>query len=192
MAEDKAIAVVEGSASLDEVEAGLERHLLAVRKSFIEVGRALQKIHDERLYAEKWDTFEAYCLYRWPFTREHAYRMIDAARVAALLPIGDTPSLGNESQARELVRLKDDPETMAAAWGEANERAIEEGKPVTAEMVRDAVSRRMPDRKKETGKVAWHAPSRRATRLEQIRTIYSCATSVERAAITKWFRTKDY
>lgn len=115
----------------------LERIIERGFATYVEVGQALLEIRDERLYRETFSTFESYCRERWGLKRAHAYRQIEAAQVAAeLSPIGDTPA--NESQARALTPLRDEPEQMAEAWAEASS----DGKP-TAARVKRAVERRM-------------------------------------------------
>lgn len=52
-------------------------------------GEALATIRDERLYRLTHRSFEGYVLDRWGFSRATAYRMIDAATVAALPPSED-------------------------------------------------------------------------------------------------------
>jgi len=96
--------------SLAELEAVIERGL----QSFIEVGTALWKIREQRLYREQGHaTFEEYCDKRWKIRRAHAYRLIDAAGVAAnLSPIGDKPK--TEAQARELTRLTPEHQLIVA------------------------------------------------------------------------------
>jgi hypothetical protein len=47
--------------ALAQCEGVIERGM----KSFIEVGTALLKIRDERLYRENYGTFEEYCRKRW-------------------------------------------------------------------------------------------------------------------------------
>jgi len=130
--------------TLTECEVVIARGL----DTFVEVGLALLEIRDRRLYREQgYERFEDYCRERWRFSRVHAHRMIEAAEVAAMLPIGNTPT--NESQARELVPIKDDPEAIAGAWQEVQQQAVEEaratGEPVmiTAAAVREVVARRL-------------------------------------------------
>ena len=66
-------------------------------------------------------TFEEYCKERWGMNRAHAYRLIDAAEVVNnLSPIGDIPA--NESQARPLTALRDNPELQRAAWERARKK----------------------------------------------------------------------
>jgi hypothetical protein len=71
---------------------------------------------DERLYRDRYATFEAYCRERWGFTRQRAFQLTEAAQVSGLLSTivdTDTPAIRNEAQARELVPLRDDPEAIA-------------------------------------------------------------------------------
>jgi len=124
------------SRSLDECERVIKRGLA----TFVEVGEALMAIRDQRLYREKgYSRFEDYCQQEWGWSRIHAYRHIEAARVAALLPIGNMPA--TESQARELVPLMHDDERLVAeTWQEIRD---ERGDDVTASYVRDVVRQRL-------------------------------------------------
>ncbi len=119
--------------SLVELEAVIERGLT----TFVEVGQALLVIRDERKYLETHQTFQDYCRERWGFSRIHAHRLIEAAEVVSVLPIGNTPN--RESQARELARLPE-PEAVREVWAEVTE---EHGDAVTAADVRQAVDRRL-------------------------------------------------
>ncbi|MGA3354873.1 MAG: hypothetical protein ABSD85_17075 [Acidimicrobiales bacterium] len=106
--------MLRGTRQLSELEAIVERGLA----TFVEVGLALVEIRDRRLYRDGGhDSFESYCRHRWGFSRQHAHRLIEGARVAELVsPVGDIPT---ERIARELVRLvKQDPETARAVWAE--------------------------------------------------------------------------
>lgn len=87
-------------------------------KTFFEVGAALLRVRDLRLYRGDYTTFEDYCHQRWGMSRPHAYRLIDAAQVQAnLSPIGDILPT-NEAQTRPLTKLKD-PEQQREAWQQA-------------------------------------------------------------------------
>ena len=121
--------------TLAECEQIIERGLT----TFVEVGQALMEIRDQRLYREQYGTFEEYCRKRWGWSRIHVHRQIEAARVASLLPIGNTPT--NEAQARELVPLlrKDEAEVIEV-WRELRDQYGEE---VTAVKVKEAVSQRL-------------------------------------------------
>ena len=108
----------------------LERVIERGRQTFMEVGNALAKIRDARLYRSNHKTFEEYCQDRWNFSKTHANRLLIAAQVVErmtpigvkdnLSPIGDKPELPlpiKESQARPLAALP--PEKQRAAWQEA-------------------------------------------------------------------------
>jgi len=120
----------------------LERVIADGLRTFVEVGRALAKIRDGKLYqGEGFKSFEAYCKERWDFTRMRAHQLIEAATVSenvnnCLREAAPLP--GNESHARELAKL-DDPEEQARAWQEAVQTAPE-GK-VTAKHVAAVVAK---------------------------------------------------
>ena len=104
--------------------------------TFVEVGEALARIRDNRLYREEYATFDDYMANRWGLTRGRATRMIQAAdMVHKLLPIGngDTPLPKSEWQARELNGL--DAETASAVMKEAHRST---GGRVTASAIHDA------------------------------------------------------
>ena len=113
---------------LTECEAIIERGLA----SFLEMGQALLRIRDGRLYRQTNKTFAHYCQQRWSLSRSYAYELMEAGQVAeALSGIADVP---NASIALELAALKDDPARMQAVW----QSVLEEGKP-TAARVRERV-----------------------------------------------------
>ena len=104
-------------------------------QTFVEVGSALLKIRDDRLYRSSHGTFENYCSERWELSRPRAYQLIEAAKVVGnLSTIVDKPSL--ESQARPLATLP--AEKQPIAWKAAVESAPN-GKP-TARQVAVAVT----------------------------------------------------
>jgi proteasome lid subunit RPN8/RPN11 len=89
--------------------------------TFIEVGTALMKIRDEKLYEEVYTTFEACCQEEFGLVRSQAYYQIDAALV--LSSIDDKDHLpSNVGQARELTPLLDDSDELNAVWEEALEK----------------------------------------------------------------------
>jgi len=124
------------TASLPDLEAVIERG----QQTFYEVGAALLTIRERRLYRDTHATFEDYCRERWDFSRQRAHQLIQASEVAAMVStIVDTPLLATESQVREFVPLKDEPEAVAAVWREVTEHAEETGEKITAAAVRAAV-----------------------------------------------------
>jgi hypothetical protein len=121
-------------------EMTIERHL----DTFVAVGEALLAIRDGRLYRDTHDTFAAYCDKRWGLTRKRGYDLIAAAQVAAAVsPIGDIPA--NESVARELAPLRNDPEAAQLAWAETLERT--NGHAPTAAQTREVVRQHHPPRR---------------------------------------------
>lgn len=123
----------------------LEKLINANMKSFFEIGLALQKIREEKLYRETHGTFEGYCRDRWEFNRAHAYRLIDSAQVVENVSHGiQKPT--NERQARPLARLSS-PELQRKAWKKAIETAPE-GK-VTARYVSKVVSKTLGEEVKK-------------------------------------------
>ncbi len=106
--------------------------------TFLEVGEALLKIRDGRLYRELHPTFEDYCRKRWQMGGRHASRLTAAAAAAKNLgPIGPIPS--SESQIRPLTMLP--PEKQLEVWTEV----IKHHPNPTARQVRTAVQRIAPE-----------------------------------------------
>lgn len=117
----------------DTIECGLA--------TFVDVGRALLRIRDERLYRAAHGTFEAYCEARWQMGRTRAYQYIEASvTVSKILDTGTEPPRV-ESQARELGRVPE-PE-RAEVWAET--LAATAGRP-TAAAVREIASARSAPR----------------------------------------------
>lgn len=92
-------------------------------QTFVEVGGALMRIRDERLYRLSHATFEDYCQQRWGMNRGHANRLIAAASVVGSLdPIGSISSMPtSESQVRPLTVLQ--PDQRREAWQQAVDTA---------------------------------------------------------------------
>lgn len=115
-----------------------ERIIEANLRSFVDVGAALIRIRDGKLYRATYPTFEAYCAARWGFTRTWAYDLISSAStVKALSGIPDIPIPATQSQADELRGL---PAEVAA---EVMTEAADSGK-LTAASIREARERIAP------------------------------------------------
>lgn len=115
---------------LSELEKKIERGL----GTFVEVGDALLKIRDGRLYRDSHGTFEEYCRERWGMSRRHANRLIESAEVSLTLgPTGPKPA--TERHARPLAQVE--PEHRREVWQRAVDTAPE-GK-VTASHVESVV-----------------------------------------------------
>jgi hypothetical protein len=121
------------SARLVELEAVVERGL----QTFVEVGRALAEIRDERLYRATHRRFEDYCPDRWSFGGGRARQLIVAAKTATRVAVLGLPPLANEAQARALAPL--DSEQLRATWEVA---MSEHGPTPTAPQVRAIVHER--------------------------------------------------
>lgn len=121
---------------LKELEGIVARGLPA----FVEVGNALREIRDRDLYREAgFERWEDYCRERWALSRIHAHRTIEAARVAGMLPTGNTHERLSEWLIRPLTHSGLSDEAKLAAWGEAVELAKQENEPVQEKHVRFAV-----------------------------------------------------
>lgn len=114
--------------TLAECEQVIERGLA----TFVEVGQALLRIRDERLYREQFGTFEDYCRGRWGWGRNYVNKQIAAAETADAL--GTT--VPTERVARELTALRDEPDQLRETWAEVVE--LHGDKP-TAAQVREVV-----------------------------------------------------
>jgi phage N-6-adenine-methyltransferase len=134
-----------------ECERVIERGL----NTFVEVGAALLKIRDSRLYKNNYDTFEDYCRERWGMYRDKADRYIAAAKlVENLTPIGVTLPT-NEAQARPLVGLP--PEQQFQVWQQVVDTAPA-GK-ITAAFVQETVEKvTMPHVSHNSGVNEWYTP----------------------------------
>lgn len=129
------VTIVKDRQDLERLEGVIQQNL----QSFFEVGRALMEIRDRELYKIKnggdYATFEAYCRGEWDFSRRHAYRFIDSAKVIENVTDRSQTKPENLEQTRPLARLE--PEKQKVAWQKAVETAPE-GK-VTAAHVQKVV-----------------------------------------------------
>jgi hypothetical protein len=100
-----------------QCEAVIERGL----SGFIEVGSALLKIRDSRLYRQSFRTFEQYCRERWGMVASRARQLCLAAEAVNNLESVTNVTPANEAQARPLAPLA--PEQQREAWSRAVETA---------------------------------------------------------------------
>lgn len=118
-------------------EAVIERGV----KAFTDIGLALARIRDDRLYRQYYRTFEDYCESRWQLSRRRAYQLIDAATITEAMEgalemcttVHTSLIPASERQARELSGLT--PEEAILVMREANEAT---GGSPTAEAIRNA------------------------------------------------------
>lgn len=107
------------------------------KRQFIEVGFALEKVRDGKLYREEFSTFEAYCQKKWGFTRQYAGRLIDAAEVSKGLPEKCKLSLQNPTHLNELSKAPEAHRNSIAMT--VIDEAKKTGKKPTAKLVKAAV-----------------------------------------------------
>jgi hypothetical protein len=103
----------------------LEKTIARGQKTFVEVGLALAEIRDSRLYKREYSSFQEYCHKKWGWTKQHAYRLIEAAPVAK-----SNLQVTSLNQARELAKVE--PAQRAGVV----QAIVDEGKPVTAAEIR--------------------------------------------------------
>jgi hypothetical protein len=111
--------------------------------TFLEVGRALMRIRDLRLYRNLAPTFEAFCSKVLGLSKQHCYNYIACSDVFEILEArpefaGRLPQ--NEAQTRPLRSL--DPATVIDVWTEVVEQSSKT--PITAALVRAAAQKRVP------------------------------------------------
>ena len=121
--------------SLEKLEKVIESGV----ESFLATGSALKEIRDQRLYRERFKTFEAYVKARWSFDRSRAYQLIDASDLKADLStiVDKNPKadeVKTEGQLRELASVP--TESLADVIAKASEIAGDA--PLTAKVLKEA------------------------------------------------------
>ncbi len=170
-----------------------ERKMLQVHENtlkmfaggFCSVGNSLKAISKDRLYREKFATFDDYCRDQWGYSKTHAHRLINAsncveALAAAVSPNGDQRLPANESQVRPLVD-KLDSEKWPGAWQKVLKAT--EGKSITADEV-EAVVSKMLGKSTDTTK-AKTAAAAKEKKAEAENTLTKIAKLVNKALTTK-------
>lgn len=117
-----------------------------IRNSGKMMYEGMRAIHDEKLYRDEFETWEAYCSERWGMSKQYAYRLIEHGKVLGLMnedvelktvPIGTV----SESATRELKGLPDAKKVEVIKAVAAKTKPSKNGKPrVTATAVREAVA----------------------------------------------------
>jgi hypothetical protein len=102
------------SAELKKLEAVIKKH----KDAWIQVGEALTKIRDTKLYREKYETFEAYCEEVWGWSKKHAYHLIASA------PIGKSNPLLTSANAAKALSKVPVPQRAAVVAQAASSGAV--------------------------------------------------------------------
>lgn len=161
---------------LAECEAVIKRGM----ESFVEVGNALLRIREGRLYKDAYSSFENYCSDKWGFKRGNAHDLIETARVAGIVQDIEQPK--NREVIRPLTSL---PITQQReAWKEAIATAKEPGKP-TAKEVKLVVERVT----NQTSRVSSPAtPAQDSELLSMLKSYWTAANRTERAQFLSWIK----
>ena len=158
----RAVESVPTLAPLTESEvaelAGHERVIGAGLRTFVQVGEALARVRDGKLYRGTHRTFSDYCADRWGISDRQGRRLIAAHTVAELTgPAGPV----SERVTRELAPLRDDPALLTEVWQDA-QRLAGGGIPTADHVIaarEDAVVRTVATRRpKVIAKVVSEAP----------------------------------
>jgi hypothetical protein len=112
--------------------------------TFLEVGRALMRIRDLRLYRNLAPNFETFCSKALGLSKQHCYNYIACSGVFEVLEArpefaGRLPQ--NEAQTRPLRSL--DAATVVEVWAEVVAKSAQT--PITAALVRAAAQKRVPE-----------------------------------------------
>lgn len=96
-------------------------------ETFVEVGRNLAIVRDQKLYRGKYPTFDAYVEFEWHFSKQRASQLISASDVHAILSTRIEPSKlpTSERAMRELMKAPEDKRA------DVLEEAARGGKPTT-------------------------------------------------------------
>ena len=132
----RAVQPVQPPTPLSEAEiaelAGHEQIIGAGLQTFVEVGEALARVRDGKLYRGAHATFADYCADRWGISDRQGCRLIAAHAVAELTgPTGPA----SERVARELAPLVSTPKLLTEVWRKAQYEPLRAGRPVTADDV---------------------------------------------------------
>jgi hypothetical protein len=110
--------------------------------TFYEVGSALLRIREGRLYRPTHSSFERYCQDRWNIGRSYAWRIMGAAERFKMLPSDDNlQKPKNEFQMRPFLKIA--PEGFPEAWKRAVKTA-KEGR-VTTSVVHAVINEMLPN-----------------------------------------------
>ena len=125
------IAQSSGGQELSNQLLECENTIIKGLKTFVDVGSALAKIRDQKLFKPLHETFDDYLEKRWGFTKQHASHLILAAGAHTLLAerVDDVKKLPTTERAmRELLKAPEDKRAaildVAAKDGEPTTESI--------------------------------------------------------------------
>lgn len=103
----------------------------AGQRTFVEVGQALAKIREHRLFREAgFSSFDDYCRERWGMGKRYASYLISGSEMGTMVP-----EITNARQARALARVAE-PQRVEVMQ-RAQQVATEREQPVTAAVIEE-------------------------------------------------------
>lgn len=137
--------------------AELEQTIETNMKAFHEIGEAMAEIRKNELYRDEFTTFEEYVAAKWGVARQHAYRLIQSARVIENIePTPEQLAGLRETHVRPLAPLE--PEQQKQVFETAVATAPD------GQLTEKHVKQTVDDlgfnarRKAKTGPVDWYTP----------------------------------
>lgn len=104
---------------------------------FAELGRALIKVREGKLYRTTHESFLEYCSDRWGIGKSRCYQLIEASGVVDSMPPEKSTIVDSESKARELAKVPAEKRSqvveVAAAAGPVTAKSIKEAAAKVAE-----------------------------------------------------------
>lgn len=133
-----AIIVTENSKKLDPTLIALESGIRSANKSFLIIGANLTVINESKMYNQRgFTTFEMYVNTIFDFTRDYAYKIMNATRIYNLLKNSFKPTQMPkvETHCRPLTKIEKD-EDVIKIW----QKVIDTGGQIMAKTVIDIVN----------------------------------------------------
>ncbi len=145
---------------LKSCERAIERGL----RSFVEVGVALAKIRDERLYRKRFQTFSRYIEDRFGIKSRRAYQLIEGAEIATELKmctkVHKAPA--RETHVRPLAKLE--PREREKVWSRVEKRAAQVNAPITQALVEGVVDEQIRRDEKRSQRTTQQPPPSASTK----------------------------
>lgn len=109
-------------------------------QTFIEVGNALLKIRDDKLFRQYYDTFEDYCKSKWGFTDNYARRLIISSEVISNLKTVPMGTVLPETERQTRVLTKYEKEVQPIIW----QAVTQLEKNITAKLIEEVAENYKP------------------------------------------------
>ncbi len=123
-------------AEFAKLEGQIEAQVAIIKPSIETAGMALSRIQETQYYRETHATFSDYCKARWNWTRNYAYRMINANEIKQGLNCALATNLTTEAQARALGKVPKRRRNKVIEIASAAAQA--DGRPMTSTDIKEA------------------------------------------------------